>query len=116
MEDKFSVVINYKNKNMEDIGQHVFTLDEYTKMISNGLKYVITDVENSFYDMQNEESKDNWSQTVKMNFNKIRHKLLDYSNYIERLPQSIKYGASCGNTVSASGFVADIINERLENK
>lgn len=116
MSSDFSVVVDYKNKNMDTISTHEYTMNEYVQMLSIELKRIIADVENSFYDLQNGKDKNDWDDNTIAAFNKIRHKLLDQANAIERFPINLRYkGVPCGS-IKASEYLTAIINYITKNK
>lgn len=116
MSRDFSVIVDYKNKNMDTVSTHEYSMNEYVQMLSIELKRIIADVENSFYDLQHGKDKSEWDQQTISAFNKIRHKLLDQANAIERFPINLRYkGIPCGS-IKASEYLSAIINNITQNK
>lgn len=106
--DDFSVTIDYKNKNLEQISEKTYSLQEYVEMLKLEIMRVIMDVEDVFYSMYGQKKE--WSKEVTASFQKIRHKLLDNANAIERLPQKLKmYNIPC-----ISRNFRDILLEKLK--
>lgn len=66
-----------------------YSLEDYTSMLKYSLLTVIADVENSFYFFQQNKQKKDWDPDAMASFLKIRHKLLDSANAIERIPAGL---------------------------
>ena len=110
MNNDFTVLIDYLNKNMQQINQRSYTFNEYTNMLELEIKRMILDVEDAYYKFEDGKQKEEWSQDSIQGFNKIRHKLLDVANSIARLPKTLHYkGVSCAN-VKLSEMIADMID------
>ena len=106
----FSVKISYKNKNLENVSNRTYDFLQYTEMIKLELMRIIMDVEDAFYMLQDAKSKEEWDDATMAQFQKIRHKLLDQANAVERLPHNLYFnGVRCFDT-SISKMLADIIN------
>lgn len=110
MENDFTVKIDYRNKDLEKINERVYTFQQYVDMTKLELMRVIMDVEDIFY--KKFGSKEEWDDDASASFQKIRHKLLDQANAIERLPNTLRYkGVSC-SARNLSEILAEIINNK----
>jgi len=110
MNKDFTVLIDYLNKNMEQISQKKYSFQEYTNMLELEIKRLILDVEDAFYKLEDGKQKADWKEDTTQNFNKIRHKLLDVANAVGRLPKTLHYkGVSCSE-VKLSELIAEIVN------
>ena len=106
----FTVKIAYKNKNLEDVSKHTYGFKQYTEMVKLELMRIIMDVEDAFYMLQGEKAKEDWDEKTMAQFQKIRHKLLDQANAVERIPQNLYInGVQCFD-VKVSKMLADLIN------
>ena len=106
----FTVKVSYKNKNLENVSDHTYDFRQYTEMIKLELMRIIMDVEDAFYTLQGETEKQDWDKETMTKFQKIRHKLLDQANAVERIPQNLYFnGVQCFDT-SVSKMLADILN------
>lgn len=105
-----TVNVVYKNRSLEDVSCRSYSLVDYCQEQKLNLMHIITDVENAFYAMQNNQSKDDWSPQAMELFQRIRHKLLDSANSMERLPKNLCYKGVNVNSVSFSEYLANIIN------
>lgn len=85
-----TVEVVYMNKNLEKVNVKTYSLKDYVKSLKLELMRIIMDIEDLIYGVTG-ESKDNWSAEVVDEFNKIRHKILDQANAIERLPSNLLY-------------------------
>lgn len=112
----FQVTVVYKDKNVGAKQLHTYDFDEYAELAGLELKRIIFDVEEAFYEMQDQKSKEDWPPEVLGRFNKIRHKLLDWGNSIARLPQTLRYKGIPCNTVNLSELLADIINKEMSDE
>ena len=112
----FTVKITYKNRNLEDVGGRVYDLQQYAEVLKLEIMCTIMDVEDAFYTLQDSKAKEEWSTETMAQFQKIRHKMLDQANAIERLPQNLYYkNERCFDT-SVSKMVASIVDRAVENK
>lgn len=110
MNKDFTVLIDYLNKNMEQISQKKYSFQEYTNMLELEIKRLILDVEDAFYKLEDGKQKTEWKEDTIQSFNKIRHKLLDVANAVGRLPKTLHYkGVSCSE-VKLSELLAEIVN------
>lgn len=100
--DNFTVTIDYKDKETNSIVQRTYSLEEYCDMCSNTLKKIINDIENYFSQSQNGKSKEDWDESTKIIFNKIRHRMLDSSNAFKRLPTTLKYNGKPISNINVS--------------
>ena len=110
MNKDFTVLIDYLNKNMEQIDQKSYPFFEYTNMLELEVKRLILDVEDAYYKFEQGKQKDQWSPESLQGFNRIRHKLLDVANAIARLPKTLHYkGVSCAD-MKLSEMIAEMID------
>lgn len=89
MQDDLKVRVTYRNEKMEPVITKEYTLDCYTSSLKYELMRIITDVEDALYMAQDNKQKEDWDENVLKSFVRIRHKLLDEANAIERLPQDL---------------------------
>lgn len=106
----FTVKVAYRNKETADMREWTYDFKQYTEMMKRELMRIIMEVEDTIYHLQGTRSKDEWDTETMERFQKIRHKLLDQANAIERLPNSLHYrGVSCAN-ISSGELLANTIN------
>lgn len=106
----FTVKVSYRNKDATDTHEWTYDFKQYTEMMKRELMRIIMEVEDAIYHQQGSRSKDEWDTETMERFQKIRHKLLDQANAIERLPASLHYkGVSCSN-ISVGELLANTIN------
>lgn len=107
----FKVNIEYKNKHLQTVNEREYDFQQYVEMLQLELMRIIMDVEDAFYQLQNNTQKDDWSPLAMELFQKIRHKLLDTANSIKRLPSTLCYkGVPC-DSKNLSEVIADILNK-----
>lgn len=111
MED-FTVKISYKNKNLEKVNEQVYGLKQYLEMTKLELMRIIMDVEDSFIRMNDGKPKEEWDSDILERFNRIRHKLLDQANAVERLPNNLYLGNNQIGTVNVSDFLANMFRTK----
>lgn len=116
MLNDYTVNIVYKNRTLEPVTQKAYSLTDYCQEQKLHLMHIIADVENAFYNMQDNKSKEDWDAKVMVDFQHIRHKLLDTANSIERLPKNLFYKGQNVDAVNSADYVADIINKATANK
>lgn len=90
MQEDLRVKVTYRNEKMEPVITKEYTLDCYTSSMKYELMRIITDVEDALYIAQDNKQKEDWDENVLKAFVRIRHKLLDEANAIERLPQGLQ--------------------------
>lgn len=106
----FTVKVSYRNRDMSEPKEWTYDFKQYTEMMKRELMRIIMEVEDAIYHLQGSRSKDEWDTETMERFQKIRHKLLDQANAIERLPASLYYkGVNC-SSISVSEMLANIIN------
>ena len=88
-QDKFGVRVVYRNQNLKPVYTKEYTLQEYTEMLQDDLRWLVTDVENLCYDASGGKPKAEWSDRMWVAFNSIKHKLLDKAGDIGRLPNTL---------------------------
>ena len=102
----FKVKIEYKNKDLETVVEKEYDLIDYTEMLSLELKRILMDIEDAFYYLSGNKQKQDWSPELTEKFQKIRHKLLDQSNSIKRLPENLTFKNVKGSTMPFSEYIA----------
>lgn len=110
----FTVKVSYKNRNLEDVSNRTYDFNQYTEMIKLELMRIIMDVEDAFYALQGSTAKEDWNSDTMARFQKIRHKLLDQANAVERIPQNLYYKDVKCIDMSMSKLLADIMNNAEE--
>ena len=116
MVEDYTVKITYKNKSLETISQREVSLVDYCKEQRQNLMHIIADVESAFYLLQPNKNKDEWSAETMEAFQKIRHKVLDSANNVERLPKNIYYKNCNISAIDATEYVGAIINAATKEK
>lgn len=116
MDNEFIVTIDCKNKETNVTSKRSYTLSDYTQMIGLELKRIIMDVEDVLYDLEGGRQKDQWDESVKTAFGKIRHKLLDCANGVERIPINTKYNGVPCSGVKMSDYITALINGEIKNE
>lgn len=110
MINDYTVNVVYKNKNMEPVFKKNYQFADYCQEQKFNLLKVISDVENAFYRSQDGLAKESWPQSVMDDFQRIRHKLLDIANGVERLPQNLCFKGQNVSSIESSVFIAELIN------
>lgn len=111
----FTVKVAYRSKDMTDTREWTYDFKQYTEMMKRELMRIIMEVEDTIYHLQGSRSKEEWDSETMEYFQKIRHKLLDQANSIERLPQTLHYkGVSCAS-INLSEMLANIIDSSTES-
>ena len=111
----FTVKVAYRSKDMTDMREWTYDFKPYTEMMKRELMRIIMEVEDTIYHLQGSRSKEEWDSETMEHFQKIRHKLLDQANSIERLPQTLHYkGVSCAS-INLSEMLANIIDSSAES-
>lgn len=115
MLNDYTVNIVYKNRTLESVCQKTYSFADYCQEQKLHLMRTIADVENAFYIMQGDKSKEDWDERTMAAFQHIRHKILDTANSIERLPKNLFYKGQNVDSVNSSEYVAGIINQAMSH-
>lgn len=92
MNQNLKVTVVYRDKNLDPTYERSYFLKDYTDMIRMNLIRVISDIEDLIYIMNDNKSKQDWSDDVWVKFQHIKHKILDNAGSIGRLPDDIGGG------------------------
>lgn len=111
MKDDYTVNIVFRNKNMEPVGSKDYGLQEYCMILKDQLMRVIMDVEDVFYNIENCNRKEEWSEEHLVRFKHLRHKILDAANSIDRIPDNLCYKGKNINTMTAGEFIRMIVDK-----
>lgn len=111
MLNDYTVNIIYRNRALESVNQKNYPFVDYCQEQKMNMMRTIADVENAFYVLQDNKSKDDWSEEAMNMFQHIRHKLLDTANNVERLPQNLRCKGCRIDAMAASEYIADIISK-----
>lgn len=115
MMQDYTVAVEIRDFYGHKTGEKVYALRDYTSMLSWDIKRTLMEVENAIKDMQGGKTKQEWPEDVKAMFGKIRHRLLDEANAIERFPATLqKNGRSIAEETSGETIAAMI--EAAEEK
>lgn len=110
----FSVKVTYRGKDSASGKEWTYDLKQYADLMKRELVRIIMDVEDALYVAQGDKSKDEWDEETMMRFQRIRHKLLDQANAIERLPQNLYYKDVNCMSLKASEMLAKMIDSMSE--
>jgi hypothetical protein len=106
MINDYTVLIRYKNKKLEDIGQSIYPLTTYTEMLSTELKSCLGDIEEAFHTMLGEDCDLRNNEA----FMRIRKQILDASNSIGRLPDTMQCKGSSIKAISSGDYIASLVD------
>ncbi len=110
MVQDYTVKITYRNETLKPVSQRVLPLNDYCREQRQTLMHVIADVETVFYSLLGNESKEDWPPEAVEAFQKIRHRILDAANNIERLPNNLHYKNTPISFMSGADYVASAID------
>ena len=111
-----TVKVAYRNKDTGNTDEWTYDFQQYAEMKKREIMRIIMEVEDVIYHMQGGNSKDDWDSQTMERFQRIRHKLLDQANAIERLPRNLYYkNVNCMNK-SISEILASIIDQQAEQQ
>ena len=83
------VRVVYCNAKLQPVCEKHYDLKNYLELMRNDLLRLITDGEDTIYQVNGGEAKENWPDNVWLGFSKIKHKLLDKAGDIGRLADNI---------------------------
>jgi len=110
----FKVDITYKNRQMETVATQEYSFEEYTEKLKQELLYAIADVEEAFVFLTN-TPRESWNDVTNSKFQKIRHRLLDQANAIQRLPKNLKYKNLPVTSMVFGDYLNKIFNDIAAN-
>lgn len=84
------ITITYKNEKLVPVCQKQYSLGEYTSLIKNDIMRIITDVEDTIYEITGLK-KSEWTNGTLLKFEKIKHKLLDKAGEVGRIPSNMSF-------------------------
>ena len=105
----FKVRIAYKNKDLKTVVEKEYDFIDYTEMLDRELRRVLKDVEDAFFYLSDYKPKNEWDEETVKRFETIRHKLLDQSNAVKRLPENLFYKDIQGTSMPFSEYIARIL-------
>lgn len=112
MLNDFTVMVNYYNKETGASAKQVYDFNEFAVHHSYQLKRLIDEIELVFSKTEGTTNKDLWKESTRSAFNRLRQKLLNSANAIERLPKTLCYqGVPCNN-VKVSELLANMIDQQ----
>lgn len=112
METDYTVKVDYVNSQTGEHFQRIYPFSGYTNNMAFELKQVLYEVENVFFELENHKDRTEWSEESRTAFGKIRRKLLNSINNIQRLPETLHYkGLSC-SSIPASEMIANLLDHK----
>lgn len=106
----YTVAVEMRDFYGNKTGENVYTLRDYATMLSWDIKRTLMEVENTIKDMQGGKRKQEWTPEVKNAFGKIRHRLLDEANAVERLPSTMRKDGRSLMEETSGETIAAIVN------
>lgn len=91
MGDGLWINLKFYNKNMECVDEKDFSIGEYFENRSKSISSLISIFEDMCYEIENGKSKSEWSGKTTDNFKKVKHKILNISGEISRVPENLYY-------------------------
>jgi len=105
--EQLGVRVTYRDDRLRPTHTRVYSLAQYTDMLRADLTRLVTDVEDLCYTVNNNRSKEEWTEETFTAFNKIKHKLLDKAGDVERIPENLVVTES----ESLTDFVAKLASQ-----
>lgn len=110
MVEDYTVKITYRNRALESVSQRILPLNDYCREQRQNLMHIIADVETAFYALLDNKSKEDWTPETMEAFQKIRHRILDAANNIERLPRNLYCKDIPVSSMNGSDYIASVID------
>ena len=110
MNKNYTVLVEYRNRDMEKIGERRYDFQEYADLVALEIKRVILDVEDLLFRIEGQKPKNEWSNENTVDFMKIRHRLLDEANAVSRIPQQLHYKGKPCDAQQLNEFIASVVN------
>lgn len=90
MDNEYEITIQYRDSNMNVVAEKTYDLVSYVDMLRQSVLRTITDVEDMINDVCECTGREEWTDDVWMQFIKIKHRLLDVSGELHRMPRKIR--------------------------
>jgi len=90
MNDEYKITIQYRDSKMNVVAEKTYDLESYVDMLRQSILKTITDVEDIVDDAGDYNNRVDWPDNIWMQFVKIKHRLLDVSGELHRLPKKIE--------------------------
>lgn len=105
----FSVSIEYRDKDMNRIGEMEYSLKDYVEKQRYDMMKVLVDIEGIIYKATENKEKEEWPDDYMNMFKSVRHRIFDIANSISRIPITMKYNGNYVIDMPPSQFVAKSI-------
>lgn len=112
MESDYTVKVDYVSNQTGERFQRVYPFAGYMNNMAFELKQVLYETENVFFELEDHKDRAEWSEDSKAAFGKIRRKLLNSINSVQRLPETLHCKGISINSVPASEMLAHMIDHQ----
>ncbi len=109
-DNRYSVSILTKNRDTHKLEKSSLGFTEFCYNVGYSLKCVLNEVEKEFIKTYG-TNRTNWSEQTILDFSRIRSRLLDAANNVERLPTTLCYNGKSINTLSGGEYVAKMTGQ-----
>ena len=111
MDTDYTVKVELYNKNADERYTKVYPFGAYVNNIAYDLKQLLRDVENLCYQVEGYKERQDWSEESQETFGKMRKRLLNNINNIQRLPDTLCCKGVPINSMSSGEMMAKILNK-----
>lgn len=105
----FSVSIEYRDKDMNKIGEMEYSLKDYVEKQRYDMMKVLVDIEGIIYKATNGKEKEEWPKEYMDMFKDVRHRIFDIANSVSRIPSTMKYNGNYIFNIPPSQFISKSI-------
>lgn len=105
----FSIAIEYRDKDMNKIGESEYSLKDYVEKQRYDMMKILVDIEDIIYEATDKKPKEEWPDRYAQIFKNARHRIFDVANSVCRIPETMKYNGEYIFNVPPSKFIAKTI-------
>ena len=84
------ITIQYRDSKMNIVAEKTYDLESYVDMLRQSILKTITDVEDIINSVGDYNNREEWPDDVWVQFIKIKHRMLDVSGELHRMPKKIQ--------------------------
>lgn len=113
MDDGLWVNLKFYNKDMECVDEKDFSIKEYFDSRSKSISSLISIFEDMCYEIEGGKSKSEWSGKTMDNFKRTKHKILNISGEISRVPENLYYNTiGDKKQMGLEGFLRGVFSQK----
>lgn len=106
----FSVSIEYRDKDMNKIGEMEYSLKDYVEKQRYDMMKILVEIEGIIYKATGGKEKEEWPSAYMDMFKDVRHHIFDVANSVSRIPSTMKYNGKYVYNMTPGEFISKSIS------